>query len=210
MEALARRPPQPLPSRTSAGWRRIAPQRSTHEPRRRSLATRRDARALRCPCQPRDARRSPSTATSCSCQTLDVSSAMPSSPRSNLRRSRCVARTDGLHRRPVLASTATCAALAGQRPPRAVAISKKSSMSANASPPLHHVARHAARCSLMPAPRQAKTHSDFSERLACEPTLPSPWSKEIPTRCCEVWCRFRFRTRHASHIKVQCPPKEKQ
>ena len=94
----------------------------------------------------------------------------------------------------MLACTATCAALAGQRPPRAVAISKKNSFSANASPPLHHVARHAARCSLMPAPCQTKTHSDFSDRLACEPTLPSLWSEEIRTRCCEVWCRFQFRT----------------
>ena len=111
MEALARRPPLPLPSRRAAGWRRLSPQRPTHETRRPSLATRRDARALRCPCQPGDAQRRRSTATASSHQALDASRATPPSARSEPRRNRCVAATDDNRPYLVLASTATCAAL---------------------------------------------------------------------------------------------------
>jgi hypothetical protein len=74
------------------------------------------------------------------------------------------------------------------------------SSSANARRSLHHVACHATRCRSPPARHHDETHSDFSDRLACEPTLPSPWSMEIPTRCCEVWCRYHFRTACTLHI----------
>ena len=66
---------------------------------------------------------SSSTVTGSCCQSLDASSAMPSSLRSELRQGRCVARTDGYRPCPVFASTATCTALASQRQPRAITIS---------------------------------------------------------------------------------------
>jgi len=195
MEALARRPPQPLPSRRAAGWRRPSPQRSTHEPRRPSLATRRDARTWRCPCQSRDARRRRSTATASSREIFDTLQAVPSSSRGDLRRCRCVAAIGGNRRCRALASSATRDALASKHRQELSPSDLMCSSSANATRSLHHVVDHAAGCPSLPARHHNKTHSNFSDRLACAPTLPSPWSKEIPTRCCEVWCRFHFRTR---------------
>ena len=66
---------------------------------------------------------SSSTVTGSCCQSLDASSAMPSSLCSELRQGRCVARTDGYRPCPVFASTATCTALASQHQPRAITIS---------------------------------------------------------------------------------------